>query len=526
MSADPPGSQRKIQVGVSTRRLVGGAAGYTVALVVTAAAGLINMRLGIDYLGTVQYSLLLLAGTISGWGVVGNLGLGSAVRQRVTSQLAKDEIEEAARTLSSGVASLAAIGGVLLGLFLILHFSGVTQVVLKSDALPDVDRAARLLLLGVLLFLMKFPFQPLGGLVVARNQLIAHNLFTIAYAGTRPLVLWVTLERTTDLETLMLVQAAHQWVDLILRYAFVLRELPELRIRPRLATLRTARSLVSPSVSYMIISMGMVVIYASDNAVIGAVLAVESIAGYAAAFRLFSILRQICVSGIEVLSPAAAILDARGEGKRLSGYVLMGSRMALALGVLAGGGLAFLGPPLIEVWLPGLDDPPTPGTLLALGLLLPIGVYINGIGRAVTGVARHHRQAMIFLVEMALNVGLSIYLAKRHGIVGVALGTLFSRLIVAPLYTIDSVRTLGLPFRGLLTQVLFPGAALGAVLWTASRFVRIPENPELPELLLWLGGYSALCLAAISVFVPRAAWSKVRARFRGRGPGAGPGASS
>jgi O-antigen/teichoic acid export membrane protein len=512
----PMGPESEVQTSVTAKSLVGGAAGYTAALCVAAAAGLVNMRLGLEYLGTAQYSLLLLAGTISGWGVIGNMGLGDAIRQRMTSLLAKNRVDEAARCLSGGVLSLALIGSLLFGVFLVLHFTGATRTILGGDV-PDVARASRLLLLGVGLFLIRFPFNPLGAVILARNQLVAHNGFAILFAATRPIVLWLTLERTDSLETLLVVQSAHQWLDLMLRYLFVRRQVPALRVQFSLSSLGTARSLIAPSLSYLVISLGMVVIYSTDNAVIGGVVGVEYIVGYAAAFRLFSILRQICTSGIEVLFPAAAILDARGEQDRLRELVLLGGRFALSLAVLGGAGLAYLGAPLIDVWLGDkLEHLPSAATLLVLGAILPVGVLINALGRAVTGVGRHHRQAAIFLVEITLNLVLSITLARQHGVYGVALGTLISRSVVTLAHAADSVYTLGLRPSSILRRILLPAGGIAIPLVLVGQSFPVPLGLGLAPLLSIIALYAVVCGAAMWLITPHPIREKVRARLRRR----------
>ena len=101
---------------------------------------------------------------------------------------------DAARCLSSGVVTLALIAAGLLAAFLVVHALGLTSYLLKGEDI-DLVRGTRLLLLGVVLFLIKFPFNPLGAALLARNQLVAHNVFTIIMQVTRPLVLWLTLFR-------------------------------------------------------------------------------------------------------------------------------------------------------------------------------------------------------------------------------------------------------------------------------------------------------------------------------------------
>jgi len=485
-------------------------------MLVIAASGLISMRIALDHLGSEGYGILLLAGTFASWGAIGNFGLSNAIRQRMTSLLALGRVEDAARCLSSGIMTLGCIGVALLAGFLVLHESGATRALIGGEV-SDVPRAARVLLIGVLLFLLKFPFNPLGVVILSRNQVVAHNIFTMIHAATHPLVIWVTLRQTRSLEALLLVQSAHQWLDLCLRYGLVLRQVPGLRIRPSFASFRTAGTLLSPSLAFLVISVGMIVIYRTDNAVIGGIVGVQFIPGYAAAFRIFGILREICIAGVEVLFPAAAILDSTGERERLREYVIIGCRFALALSVLGGAGLAALGGPLIAVWLGDeLAHPPSPATLLALGALLPVGVFVNAVNRPVSGVGRHGRQALIFILEMVANLGLSIWLAHSLGVLGVALGTLCARTIVTPLYFLDSVRALGFDPLALIRRALLPSLLLAAPLVAVGWLRPLPPDLGGKELLAIIAGYAGFCVLAMALITPAAIRAKVLARMRRR----------
>ena len=74
--------------------------------------------------------------------------------------------------------------------------------------------------------------------------------------------------------------------------------------------------------------------------------------------------------------------------------------------------------------------------------------------------------AAVLLTEACLNVTLSVVLAPRLGIVGVAVGTLIPALLVGgPILPNYLCRKLGIPIRAYVSQVMFPIVLIFAGNW-------------------------------------------------------------
>jgi len=506
-------NNESVQKQVTVKRMVGAFGGNVASLIAIAAAGFVNTKICLDLLGKADYGLVILVSTIAGWTGLGDLGFGTAVRQRMTVLLARGEVKNAARVLSSGIAfytimALLMIASVA-GTFLLFGPDTVTSFFVKSDGL-DMARTTRLLILGVSLVLMTFPLSPLNGVLLARNDFLAQNLFTIVSSLLRPAVSFIVLKATGSVEAFLVAMSAYTLIVVISKYAYVLRRAPELWARPSFASVDMVKSLVTPSIAFFIISVAFTVVNQTSNVIISAMIGVAAIPAFAAAFQLFSTLRSLCVTSGDVLFPAAGILDSQGQHEKLQKYLEITTRMSMALAVLGGIGLVFLGGPLIGVWLgPSLN--PGYGTLLTLGALLPVATLVNMTTRSVCGVGRHHWQAGICVIEMVLNLGTAILLAPRLGLVGVALGTLLARTAVTPLYVVDGVRQLKLSLGRLLGTAVAPNAVLAGVLFAAGTVSAIPHTMRLSVLIVWVVGYSVLCVAILLVLLP--ADARRRARY-------------
>jgi O-antigen/teichoic acid export membrane protein len=482
--------------------------GNVVTLAAVTAAAMINMRICYGLMGKADYGLFMLVGTVAGWTALGDLGFGSAVRQRMTALLARREVDEAARVLSSGIAFYLTMAVVMFAAFLVLHVTGATTVVVKETQSLDMARVMRLLFLGVSLVLVTFPLVPVNGLLLARNDFLAQNVFTIFSSLSRPVISWFVLKTYMSVEIFLISMTAWTLVDLALRYAYVLYRVPGLLAKPALASYDMVKSLVTPSIMFFVISVGYVVIYSTDNVVISKMIGLAAIPAYSAAFRLFSTLRSLCVTSGDVLFPAAGILDSQGEHERLQKYIEITARVSMTLAVLGGIGLTLLGAPLISRWMgsdiwngPGLGH--AYGTLVTLGFLLPIATIVNMTTRSVCGVGRHHKQAVICVVEMVSNLALSIAFAPFLGVMGVALGTLIARAAVTPWYFMDGVRQLRLDGKRLLSVAVIPNVILAAVLFAAVWFVKPPEQPSWWVISWWIAGYGAFCCVVVVALMPR-----------------------
>lgn len=497
------------QLTVSPRFLVEGVGGNLLAVFVTVLSGIVNVRICLDYLGTENYGLVLLVGTVSGWMGLSDLGLGMAARQRLAVLLAKDDLTQARQVLASSVACLAGASFVLFAILFLLHGLGLTERLVRESA--DSQRSASLILLGVSLFLVRIPLGPLGGLQIAQNRLFAHYMFEIGFSILRPVFSWVALSNGVSLEVFLVIMASLSLLATFARYGHARLRTPALRFTPRSASLRTVRDLAVPGLAFLALNTSYIVIYSTDNAVISATLGVAAIPAFAVAFRLFSICRRVCISGAQVLFSASAILHTKGQASQLRSYLEVSSRFFTTLSVVAGSGLLIFGERLIALWL-GPELSPGSETITTLAVMLPVAVLINSLGRMVCGVGKHQRQSVISLAEMTLNVALSIALAPHLGVFGVALGTLISRGLVLPFFIHDAKRVFELDPAS-LRRILVPFLLLSGTCFPVSALVALPASGPLSDLIVGLLLYGAVGCSLVAVLAPREVRRKLASRW-------------
>ena len=173
---------------------------------------------------------------------------------------------------------------------------------------------------------------------------------------------------------------------------------------------------------------------------------------------------------VNALSPLIAELQSQGDVKRLRQILISGTKFAVAPAVLALVGLGIFGRQAITLWLdPSLASawPVLMVLMTAMVVSVPELVAAN-----VLTMSGHYRlPARASVVSAAVNVVVSLILAMRFGMMGIAVGTLIAAVLVNGVVVAAALRVHDLSWndyiRGALRPHLIPAAgatALGLVI--------------------------------------------------------------
>lgn len=204
----------------------------------------------------------------------------------------------------------------------------------------------------------------------------------------------------------------------------VQRVIPELRIqRPQRRYLGKA---MRYSLFMFLISVGVVVVFETDTLVIAAFVGAAAVTSYAIALRLTRGLTLFVHKIADVLFPFYAGMRATGEQQRMAENFLLTSRLEVVGGTIVVLALAFAGRPLIGVWVGSANVAGVGVVSLAL-LLIFTEAVIHPAAVLASAAGGERRMALVNNVEAALNLGLSILLVLRFGVVGVIAGTVLAQ---------------------------------------------------------------------------------------------------
>lgn len=256
----------------------------------------------------------------------------------------------------------------------------------------------------------------------------------------------------------------------------------------------------------------------SDQLVISLTLGVAFVAIYQAGFKMGEMLGMFSVQLQQALSPAAASMHARGDDSGLRNLLLRSSRLTFLLVTPCYLLSAVYLDPLIRV-LTGMES--VPRNTWWIGQALLFGIYssqlTNGCSKRVLMMSGEEKRLLSMSISEALaNVVLSIVLAYRMGVLGVALGTMIPTIVVGWFWVLPlTIKKLKLPLGSFvayhLQGTVIPLAAFSVIL--AALAVWVPTSGK--SGLLELGWRGALCMAPL-LFLGR---DVIRGMSRGGGGG-------
>lgn len=172
------------------------------------------------------------------------------------------------------------------------------------------------------------------------------------------------------------------------------------------------------------------IIYYTDNLVVGAIVSVSAVTYYSIGGSLVEYLRTIVASLTVTFLPLASNFEASGEHEKLRALLRQGTRIAILVAWPIQIALMFRGETFIRLWM-GEQFQHVSGRVLQILLLSQLFTVANSTSINITlGLAKHKRNTYWAAGEAAANFILSVILARKIGIYGVAIGTVIPSLVV------------------------------------------------------------------------------------------------
>lgn len=397
-------------------------------------------------LGTVLYGVWALVAGLTSYMSLMDLGLRGAIVRFVSRSHAQGDHEISSQTVSGALwlRQWISLGVILLSVlfsFLLTHFFQI-----PIEARSAARWAVILSGTGIAVSLYLGVF---GGVLTALHRFDLSSAVTLTQTGFRAAGAIFVLYRgygflglaISDLCVLVLAYLAQTY--------FCFRIYPQLRIRLQYPGIRILRQFAGYSFWVFLLHIFAQVIYYTDNLVVGAVVSVVAVAFYSIGGSLIEYLRTIVASLTTTFLPLASRYQASGEFAELRKLLQFGTRVAIAVALPVQMALFFRGQTFINLWM-GPQFGVISGRVLQILLIAQIFTVANSTSlNVILGMAEHRRIAIWAGGEAVANLILSIILARRIGIYGVAIGTIIpsviAQVLLWPRYVCQLV---GAPLRG------------------------------------------------------------------------------
>ena len=213
---------------------------------------------------------------------------------------------------------------------------------------------------------------------------------------------------------------------------------PALRILLKVPRKQTLQKIWSYSVYVFLTGIAVQLVYQSDNIVVGAFISTAAVTYYAIANNLVRYATQVIGSISTAFVPAASTYEAEGNTGGLLMLYENGTRVMLMVSLPMMLTLIFRGSTFISLWMGPQYSHDSGNVLIILSVGLLLTFANRTAGSIAFGIEKHKPVALLAISEGVCNLVLSIILARRYGIYGVAIGTLIpslgANLLFWPIY--------------------------------------------------------------------------------------------
>lgn len=466
-------------------RVARNVAGRSLLVLTEVIVGLTLLPFNVAHLGKSEYGLWLLTASVTNYFSVLDLGYGGALVKFVAQYRSLRQPRAINEIVSTVFVMFAAIGAVAYLIAVVVAFNLGRFFPLS----PDQAALGRDILLMTALFVaLGFPFGVFGAVMNGFQRYDANSVVAVGLSIVVAIANLAILSMGYGLRELVAVTTLLRIASLFIYRANAYWAFPLLRVRLGLVRRARLHEVTGFSVYSMVIGFSQKLNYSSDPAIIAAFLGSGAVALWGVAERITSATQRATNQLNTVLFPLIVDSDAGQRPERVRRILVIGTRLSIAVVGAVTVCLVIFADVLVHSWVgKGFDT--SARVLQVLALAIAVRVSQATSMTLLKGTGLHRLAAWTNLGTGVANIGLSIVLIQRYGLVGQAVGTLIPAAVGTVLVTIPAAcRRSGLPIARFLTRAVWPAV------WPAVpvALLLLAAKPFVPARLLAVGAASIL----------------------------------
>ena len=407
----------------------------------------------LDQLEPTFYGLWVLVGSVTSYGALLDFGIAGTITKYVAEFRAREQWEDAQHLVGTALVTYLTLGGLVV--LASLAFAPLFPRIFNVPA--DNQSLARLLvILSGIGTGLAIPSNSTSAVLRGLQRFDLLNLFgiigTLLLAGATIAVLLlgggVIGFVVTGISVNFLMLIPNIWI--------IHRIAPDLRFGSVGASREMFKRLTSFSSSLFMLRIGGQLETKTDELVIGAFLPVSAVTPYNLARKLSAFPQMLTEQFLSLLLPLTSKLHAENEMSRLRTVYMISTRLTLAIFLALGASLIFLAAPFLTVWL-GEEFAQYSPLVLILSLASLIDTTTWPAGLVLQGMGLPRFSGIMSIFAGLANLTLSLFLVRRLGLTGVALGTLIPTAVVCIGFVLPyTMRAIGAHIHDVVNQVLIP----------------------------------------------------------------------
>ncbi|GAK49297.1 polysaccharide biosynthesis protein [Candidatus Moduliflexus flocculans] len=390
----------------------------------------------VHQLGTELYGIWTLIIQITGYFTVLDLGVNTAIVRFISMYAAQKKYDAANDVYNTAFAFFFIVSAVVMLLTLSLgaffydffHIANVTPLYAYAVfCLVGIDIAFSLL------------FSTLTATLNGLQEFVSINAISMIITLLKNAILVILLFRGYKLFALAMLQLSTNLLRYGWYYLTVHQKYSFLYVSRKFCHVASLKHIFTYSVYSFIIAIAGRIIFLTDSVVISRMLGNSEVTFYMIPGSLLEYVTKIVGAVSGALVPVISSQDATGEqAKNRTLYVIV-TRYILAISLPIIFVLFTVGGDFIGLWMGAAYQARSVSVLRILlsGYVVAFPQWISyGI---LGGTSKHKFLAYVLTLEAFANLGLSVALAPRYGIEGVAIGTAIPlaicNLLIIPIYT-------------------------------------------------------------------------------------------
>jgi len=420
-------------------------------------------------LGDRQYGLWTLVGTFLGYYGLMDLGLSSAVGRflsRAIGQESRDELRKVASTTFYIFLAMAAATVLLTAVFAL-----ALEHVVSNKA--DVNLFRFLLIILGLNFAFDFPIRTFNAVFTSHiRDDIGIGITIVKTILTTICIVWA-IKKGHGLVGLALVTVFFSVLDSLVRVILSYKVEPALSVHPRHFDRSKLGTLFSYSGYTFVGKLADILRFRLNQLIITAYLSLSAVTHYFVAVRLVEYFSELMHNILKGVGPVFSQDEGKNDYEAIRRNFLFFTKISVFLSVYLGGTALLYGRVFILRWM-GADYEDSAVVLLFLMTSMVVCLLQTPVNPLLYGISKHKFFTYSNLVEGVVNALLSLWLVRKYGMYGVAVGTAVPMVLMAvfvqPWY---ACRAIDLPLRhyaSLLARAALCAAGFLLLAWLPTRW--------------------------------------------------------
>lgn len=398
------------------------------SIIINMVIQLLYTPLLIKMLGQSEYGLYSLISSIIGYLTVLDMGFGNALIVYTAKYRAQGKIEEE-KKLHGMFFLIFCIIGVIAGILGLILYFNVENIFGATMTSGEIAKAKVMMLILAFNLAITFPFTIYSSIISAYEKFTFQKIMSILNTSLKPLLMLPLLFLGFKSITMTIVITVVN-IFVLLSNFFYCRN----KLKIRIKYLGFDKALFKTIFSYsFFIFLGVVVDKVNwnvDQFILGAISGTAAVSVYSVAAQLNSLFINLstAVSGV-MLPKMSKMVATKATSSEITDEFVKIGRIQYIIIFLMASGLVIFGQLFIQIWV-GKEF--ADAYYIALLLILPLCIpLIQNLGLSIMQAMNKYKFRTIAMFIMSLfNIIISIFLAKKYGAIGAALGTGISLIIV------------------------------------------------------------------------------------------------